>query len=994
MIAQTISHYKILEKLGAGGMGVVYKAEDTKLKRNVALKFLPPELTRDLEAKKRFVNEAQAASGLDHQNICTIHEIDETQDGQTFIVMAYYEGETLKEKFEHAPIKIEEVVEIAIQIAQGLAKAHEQLIVHRDIKPANIMITSDGVVKILDFGLAKLASRTKVTKTGTTMGTIAYMSPEQARGEDVDLRSDIWSFGVVLYEAVTGQLPFKGEHEQVVMYAILNEDPERLMSLRSEIPRELEQIVLKALEKDREKRYQSSDEILQSLKRLSSAETLSGAKDAGLWMLPLLLKRPRIAITILAIIILLAMVIIIPYQRLLRYQRANELLQKIERLAEEGKYFEAYKLAVGVEKQLKNDSTLVRLMPIVSDSLTIITQPEGAEAYLQRFAPNEHGEFPEREYIGVTPNTGLRMARGDYHVYLEKPGYASMERTIATTLILRGFSYIPRGRKIEVRLLESEKVPENMVFVPGGKYRLVSWDLPTAAEVQLDDYFVDKYEVSNKQYKKFIEVGGYVKKQYWKYPFIKDGKEITWEEALSYFKDRVGLPGPRSWVNQEFPQGKENHPVADITWYEAAAYAEFVGKNLPTIFQWEKAARDGKRSAWGLVMPWGMVNPKRPIEHRANFEGKGTVDIDEYEFGVSPYGCYNMAGNVKEWCLNEISSGYAATGGSWEDPYYIFGYYSTYPSFYTSRAVGFRCVINSAGATSDQGAMKINLEDRIPSFSPTNEATFRSFLSYYKYDKRPLDARIVETKETADWIREKIIFAGIDDDRIIAYLYLPKRIEKPFQCLNFDPHGAVYSGAHSAAEGAEYFLTPHIKSGRAVLAMVPKGAQEREREPGYAYPETNTVKYREQVIHRVTEFSIGLDYLETRNEIDMEKLAYIALSKGTGSGLISPAVESRYCSVVLLACGLKPSEALPEANAINFVPYFKAPTLLLNGRYDEALPAETSARPLFNLLPEPKKLALVDGGHVPPIEERVPIINEWLDKTLGPVKFISEGDGP
>ena len=193
MISKTISHYKIIEKLGGGGMGIVYKAQDLKLDRLVALKFLPPVLTLDVEAKERFIHEAKAASALQHNNICAIHDIDETPDGHMFMVMDCYEGETLKDRIGRGPLKIEEALDIAIQISQGLQKAHEKGIVHRDIKTANVMITFDGVVKILDFGLAKLGGKTKLTKTGSTLGTVSYMSPEHARGEKVDHRTDIWS---------------------------------------------------------------------------------------------------------------------------------------------------------------------------------------------------------------------------------------------------------------------------------------------------------------------------------------------------------------------------------------------------------------------------------------------------------------------------------------------------------------------------------------------------------------------------------------------------------------------------------------------------------------------------------------------------------------------------------------------------------------------------------------------------------------------------------
>ncbi|MDZ7291739.1 MAG: protein kinase [candidate division KSB1 bacterium] len=268
MIGKTISHYRILEKLGEGGMGIVYKAEDTKLKRLVALKFLAMDLTRDDEAKERFIHEAQAAAALDHPNICEIHEIDETEDGQLFIVMAYYEGETLKQQVARGKLQVANVIEIAIQITQGLAKAHEHGITHRDIKPANVMITNDGVAKILDFGLAKLAGQVGLTKAGMTVGTVAYMTPEQTRGEEVDHRTDIWSLGVVLYEMLTGQLPFKGAYEQAVIYSILNEEPEPVTAVRTDLPAELDHIVSKAIAKNPAERYQQVGDLAADLKSL------------------------------------------------------------------------------------------------------------------------------------------------------------------------------------------------------------------------------------------------------------------------------------------------------------------------------------------------------------------------------------------------------------------------------------------------------------------------------------------------------------------------------------------------------------------------------------------------------------------------------------------------------------------------------------------------------------------------------------------------------
>ncbi|MFC2141854.1 protein kinase [Acidobacteriota bacterium] len=263
------SRYTIIQELGRGGMGVVYKAEDTKLRRTVALKFLPPELTHILEVKERFMREAQAAAALDHPNICTVYEFDEAEE-KAFISMAYVEGQSLRKKIESGPLELDEALRIAMQVAEGLQEAHRKGVIHRDIKSANIMVTETAQAKIMDFGLARVSGTTLLTKEGSTMGTIAYMSPEQARGQEVDHRTDIWSLGVVLYEMFGGQLPFKGERDQSVVYSILNEKPKPITDLRSEIPMSIGQVVSKALEKNPDERYQHIEELLDDLKSISA----------------------------------------------------------------------------------------------------------------------------------------------------------------------------------------------------------------------------------------------------------------------------------------------------------------------------------------------------------------------------------------------------------------------------------------------------------------------------------------------------------------------------------------------------------------------------------------------------------------------------------------------------------------------------------------------------------------------------------------------------
>ena len=281
MTGATISHYRILEKIGGGGMGVVYKAEDSRLRRTIAIKFLAPELTRDDRAKERFVREARLASSLDHPHICTVHEVDETADGHVFLVMSFYDGESLKHRIERGPLAIEHAIDLATQIADGLASAHARGIVHRDIKPANVMVTRDDAAKIVDFGLAKLPEMTAITQVGSTWGTVNYMSPEQARGEPVDHRTDLWALGIVLYEMLVGRVPFKGDSAQASMYAILNAPPEPIQRMQGTVPGDLGRIVSRALAKSAGDRYQSAQEFAADLRacrrKIDSGAALAAA---------------------------------------------------------------------------------------------------------------------------------------------------------------------------------------------------------------------------------------------------------------------------------------------------------------------------------------------------------------------------------------------------------------------------------------------------------------------------------------------------------------------------------------------------------------------------------------------------------------------------------------------------------------------------------------------------------------------------------------------
>ncbi|MEO8681962.1 MAG: SUMF1/EgtB/PvdO family nonheme iron enzyme, partial [Vicinamibacterales bacterium] len=661
--------------------------------------------------------------------------------------------------------------------------------------------------------------------------------------------------------------------------------------------------------------------------------------------------------------------------------------RQVEAISQREDFFAAYDLAGQINRYLPNDPALARLMGTIADDLSVVTDPPGANVYLKRFVADESGPPAARQLVGVTPIAHLQIARGSYMVAIEKEGYAGLERTVAGAILrLSGLLAPSPPIRLQAKLIENAKSPPRMAFVPGGDYRLVSWSRPTQERARLDDFFIDKYEVTNQEYKEFISAGGYLRREFWRRPVVRDGRALAWDVEVREFTDRTGLPGPRDWTNQDFPKGRAGYPVTDISWYEADAYAAFRGKDLPTVFQWEKAARNGLTSAAGVVMPWGLFAGS--VERRANFGGRGTRPVESLEFGVSPYGCYHMAGNVAEWCRNESSSGFATTGGSWNDEPFFFGRYGDYPGSYGSDKLGFRCVLNLPGATGDQGAMPLPLQTEVPVYAPASEAIFLGFQKQYHYAPAPLDAVVVEVKETDDWRREKVTYAGTDGERAIAYLYLPKNHPPPWQVIQFVPADDVFFGINALPVRVEATLGPFIKSGRAVLAVVLQGFPEREWPEKRVPPEPESAEYRDQAVNWITDERRGLDYAATRSDLDARRVAYIGWSVDGPLKLGLPAIDQRYHSVVLIGAALYEANTrmLPEVNPINLVPYIRAPKLVLQGRYDEDSRLKTQAEPLHRLLREPKRILLYAGGHAPTPEFYVPAINGWLDETMGRVK--------
>ncbi len=973
MIGKTISHYKILEKLGGGGMGVVYKAQDIQLDRFVALKFLPPELTRDKGSKERFILEAKAASALDHNNICTIHEIGNTEEDQLFIAMAYYDGETLKKKIEKGPLKIEETIGITLQTLEGLVKAHNKNITHRDIKPANIFITNDGIVKILDFGLAKVIGQTQLTQMGSTVGTVAYMSPEQTRGEKVDNRTDIWSLGVMLYEMMTGQQPFKGDYEQAIIYSILNEDPTSISSLRPEVPETLQRIAYKAMARNLNERFSSVEEMLQDM------EAIARPGSPVPVTLSRFLRKPIVVIPAIVILLTFTAGLIwwLNQQEKVQWAR-KEVLPQIEILVEKMRgtertdAWEVFELSQQIEDIIPDDPLLKRLQPRYSRKLHIYSQPAGTRLYAKSYADSGQAW----RYIGQTPLDSVLFPLGFSRVKVEKEGYRN------------GYDLLWNGSflsdTVRYALADSSSVPHEMEFIPNAS----SWFEMSAAPaglhmpglehhpfVPVGDFFMDRYEVTNAEYKQFINADGYLNRVYWKHPFQKDGRELTWQQARDLMIDKTGQLGPATWEVGDYPEGQAHYPVSGISWYEASAYAEFVGKRLPTVYHWDRVSFTWASSA---IVP------------HSNLSRKGMKPVGHFR-SMNRFGIFDLAGNAREWCVNQSSrGGYFILGGGWNDPAYAFNDAYAQDPFDRSETNGFRCIRYLQGESNHvelQKTIKMPFRDFL-SEQPVSDATFKLFLRQYEYDQTPLNTVIESVQEEEEYIRQKITFdAAYGNERMMAYLFLPQNTKPPFQTVIYFPgSGAIH--ARSSEELKLYAsMKSLLKSGRVVMYPIYKSTFERGDDLHSDYPDMTNF-WKDHVIMWAKDFRRSIDYLETRGDIDSEKFVYYGASWGGAMGGIIPAVEPRLNTTILLVAGLLFQPSLPEVDPVNFLPRITMPVLMLNGKYDFFFPYDTSQKPFFELLgtsPNDKRIFLYERGHSVPQTELVKEMLTWLNHYLGPV---------
>lgn len=641
---------------------------------------------------------------------------------------------------------------------------------------------------------------------------------------------------------------------------------------------------------------------------------------------------------------------------------------EIARLIEAGEYPKAAALALRAHAVLPDDVTIQNLWVRATGEVSINSDPAGAEFSCRPY----HGDPGAWTVLGRTPVSKVRVPQDSYVWRLTKRGFA-------TETFIAGVTGTPELSDVEnfditLKLYPQDRVPPEMVPV-GGDWSGMTYPLLGSPDVKLDDFLVDRHEVANQEYQKFVDAGGYARPEFWKQPFVKDGRAITWDQAMALFHDSTGRPGPATWEAGHFPTGRENHPVAGVSWYEAAAYAEFVGKSLPTAYHWMLASQaDGNTPL---------------IASGSNFRLDGTQAVSG-EGALSGWGTTDMAGNVKEWCLNEASEGKRLIlGGGFGEPDYMFNFTDAQSPWDRRPNFGFRCMKQLSPPNL---AAQQRIESKTRDFwseKPVPDAIFKAYKELYVYDKDALNARMEQTEVTERAKRERVSFdAAYGHERITAYLLLPLQAQPPWQTVVLFPSAsATLEDTLDLArvEDAYDFI---LKSGRAMVIPVYKGMYQRR--DGFIPGRNKPAFFRDHAIAWSKDLGRTLDYLETCRDLDTAKMAYLGVSLGGAEAPVLLANERRFKAAVLLSAGFQLRHDLPEVDGFNFDPHVTTPALVLNGRYDDDFPVELSQRPLFQFMgtpPKDKKLVIYEGGHGAfPRPTAVREVLDWLDKYLGPVR--------
>ncbi len=665
----------------------------------------------------------------------------------------------------------------------------------------------------------------------------------------------------------------------------------------------------------------------------------------------------------------------------------DEVLPQIRSLIDERwrDFTEPYTLAIRAEEFIPDDPELKDIFESISLRINIDSEPTGADVYVKNY------QDPDAEWthMGVTPIEDVRMPVGIFRWKFEKAGYATVLAAASSWDIAISGKDLLVPNHISRKLDRIDEIPAGMVRVAGAQ----------TPHGEIKDFFIDRYEVTNVAFQKFVDIGGYRNRDYWRHDFMEDGRVLSWEDGIAQFVDQTGRPGPSSWLGGTYPGGLGSHPVSGVSWYEAAAYAEYIGRALPTGTHWGVA-----RGEYSPLIKYPQLGGYAVFAPFSNFGSDGTVEVGSLP-GVTAYGTYDLAGNVREWCSNDSSLGKLVRGGAWSNNPYRFAELSQAPPMFREPGYGFRTVLYPDGATELTAAfagLSIRPPNDLYKEEIVTDEIFEVFRGQYDYDELDLNAKQESLDDgSALWTLERIsVDTPYGNDRMIVNLFLPINASPPYQTVIYFPGGAsiFQTSSEKIDEYYEFpvFLSFLVKTGRAVAYPVYQGTFERHDDRlAKIFAGVDSHAYTEFVIELVKDFRRTIDYLETREDIDTERLALYGMSWGSTMGGIIAAVETRLKTAIVMG-GLYAS-GRPESNMQNYAPRVTMPFLSLVGRYDSILEYETSTKPLFDLIATPddhKLMKVYETDHIPTKSEYIAEILAWLDRYLGPVDDASSSTTP
>ncbi|HVZ78553.1 MAG TPA: protein kinase, partial [Gemmatimonadaceae bacterium] len=947
--------FLIERELGGGGMSAVFLAEERRLGRRVVIKVLSPDVSGGL-SMERFEREIAFAARLSDPRIVPLLRTGHVDD-LPYYTMPFVEGESLRARMARGPIPVDEAVSILRDVALALEYAHARQVVHRDIKPENILLAGRTAV-VTDFGIAKAITAATMpmqhqtlTSVGTIIGTPAYMAPEQAAGEVVDARADLYSWGMIAYEMLSGGHPFSGHTTvQALLAAQITESPRPLAEVRPDLPAQLSALVDQCLAKAVDQRPASASEIVERLGHATSPPASAGAQAV---------RRP------LVVSVTAAMLVLLTgggwfYQHERHAQWAHgEAVSQAAGLVEHDRALAAYQVLQRAQSYAPDDPKVAAALAANSDTMTILSTPAGATVAIQDYVSPDSAWLT----LGTTPLHAVQVPRGYLRWKISKQGVG--EEIVA-----------PTNRAVMRFALDSAQMaPAGMVRVGAQRWGDMIAFMGWVGPYQMPEFFMDRFEVTNREYQAFVDSGGYRNPSYWTEPFVDHGRTLTFADAMDRFRDRTGRAGPSTWEGGHFPEGQGDYPVSGVSWYEAAAYAVFAHKSLPSVAQWYEAAPPAAG---------------RYVTQVSNISHATLAPVGKYR-GVGPYGTYDMAGNVREWALNALDPDRRfILGGTWRAPSYLYAEPESLSPFDRSPGNGIRCVRNVQPLPAEAARPVKPIERDFSKATPASDAVFRAYELMYQYDHTPLNAKVDSAVvETKDWRRERVTFdAAYNGERMSAYLYLPKGVKPPYQTVLFFPSARVLDLTDTRTLGDTSFFDFVVQSGRAVMYPIYEDTYDRRLRgsmPG-------TLEAIPELVPRARDVMRSLDYLATRSDIDTGKVAYLGVSMGAAEGVIyATLAQDRLKTVIFLDGGYFLMTPPPGGDQADFAPRLRKPVLMVNGRYDFSFPLDRAQEPLFRMLGTPagdKRHVVLETPH-DVRNDRPALIREvlgWLDKYLGRVQ--------